>query len=306
MPFHIRHLALSTLISATFLAPAHAGKVYKYVDENGVTHYSDRAPAGQSPDVVETLHYRAESQQFVTLRLDGSGESRRALAFNRLHGPVEVELIFSAVRNIVANPPLPLTRVIPGQRETELARFHVAGGNGGGNFELGMSGVPGDPSATPEDVLYSLPVATGSGWRVDQGFNGSFSHHDEQARYAIDINVDEGEPVLAARGGLVMQVEDDFEGAGLDMEKFATRANYVRILHDDGSMAVYAHLQTDSMQVRAGTRVSVGQTIARAGNTGYSTGPHLHFAVQVNAGMALKSIPFRMGDPNGGELNLSR
>lgn len=299
-------IALVFALTTTSSAPLQAGKVYKHVDENGVTHYSDRPPAGKAPELVETLHYRAESQQFVTLRLDGSGESRRALAFNRLHGPVEVELVFSSARNIIADPALPLTQVIPGQRETELAQFHVGGGSNGGDFELGMTGVPGDPQAQPQDVAYALPVSPGSGWRIDQGFDGAFSHHDEQARYAIDINVDEGEPVLAARGGLVMQVEDDFEGAGLGMEKYATRANYVRILHDDGSMAVYAHLQTDSMLVRAGQRVSVGQAIAHAGNTGYSTGPHLHFAIQVNAGMALKSIPFRMSDPAGGELKLSR
>ena len=296
---------LMALLATLFSTHSLAGKVYKHVDANGITHYSDRPPAGQSPDMVETLHYRHESQQFVTLRLDGSGQARRALAFNRLHGPVEVALAFSRAQNIIAEPALPLTRVIPGQRETELARFQVGEGAGGGQFELGMTGVPGDPAARPDDSLYSLPVAAGSGWRIDQGFNGRFSHHDDQARYAIDINVDEGEPVLAARGGLVMQVEDDFEGAGLDMEKFATRANYVRVLHDDGSMGVYAHLQTDSMLVRAGQRVSVGQTIARAGNTGYSTGPHLHFAVQVNAGMALKSVPFRMAGPDGGELSLA-
>lgn len=298
--------ALMMMVVLTFSASSVAGRLYKYVDENGVTHYSDRPPTELAPDAVETLHYRAENLRFITLRLDGSGESRRALAFNRLHGPVQVELVFSDARNIVADPALPLTRVIPGQRETELAKFHVGSGTSGGTFELGMTGVPGDPSARPRDVLYSLPVAPGSGWRIDQGFNGSFSHHNEQARYAIDINVEEGEPVLAARGGLVMQVEDDFEGAGLDMEKFATRANYVRVLHDDGSMAVYAHLQTDSMLVRPGQRVSVGQTIARAGNTGYSTGPHLHFAIQVNAGMALKSVPFRMAGADGGELSLER
>lgn len=86
-------IALVFALTTTSSAPLQAGKVYKHVDENGVTHYSDRPPAGKAPELVETLHYRAESQQFVTLRLDGSGESRRALAFNRLHGPVEVELV---------------------------------------------------------------------------------------------------------------------------------------------------------------------------------------------------------------------
>ncbi|MEZ5465009.1 MAG: M23 family metallopeptidase [Lysobacteraceae bacterium] len=306
MQIRASHATLAVLIAASLITTSQAGKVYKYVDENGITHYSDRPPAGQSPEAVETLHYRHESQRIVTLRLDGSGETRRAVAFNRLHGPVEVELTFSSRQNVHANPSLPLRQVIPAQRETGLARFEVIEANAGGSFELGMTGVPGDPSARHQDVLYALPVPSDSGWRIDQGFNGGFSHQDDQARYAIDINVDEGEAVLAARGGLVMQVEDDFEGAGLDLEKFATRANFVRVLHDDGSMGVYAHLQTDSMQVRAGTRVSVGQTIARAGNTGYSTGPHLHFAVQVNTGMALKSVPFRMAGPDGGELSLGR
>src|SRR5690606_26731348 len=159
-------------------------------------------------------------------------------------------------------PALPLTRVIPGQRETELARFQVGEGAGGGQFELGMTGVPGDPAARPDDSLYSLPVAAGSGWRIDQGFNGRFSHHDDQARYAIDMSVDEGEPVLPARGGLMMQVKEDLESAGFEMEKFDTRAKYVRVVQNDGSMGVSAHLQTDSMLVRAGQRVSVGQAIA--------------------------------------------
>jgi murein DD-endopeptidase MepM/ murein hydrolase activator NlpD len=51
--------------------------------------------------------------------------------------------------------------------------------------------------------------------------------------------------------------------------------------------------------VRVGERVGVGQQIGASGNTGYSSGPHLHFAVQVNRGMRLASIPFRMVGPDG-------
>jgi murein DD-endopeptidase MepM/ murein hydrolase activator NlpD len=48
-------------------------------------------------------------------------------------------------------------------------------------------------------------------------------------------------------------------------------------------MAVYAHLQLDSIRVQPGRVVLMGEQIARSGNTGFSSGPHLHFAVQRNA-----------------------
>jgi len=71
-------------------------------------------------------------------------------------------------------------------------------------------------------------------------------------------------------------------------------ANLIRVLHDDGTMAVYAHLQRDGAVVAPEQRVRTGQHIGWSGNTGFSTGPHLHFAVQVNRGMRLVSLPFRM------------
>ena len=100
--------------------------------------------------------------------------------------------------------------------------------------------------------------------------------------------------MLAARAGTVMQVEAGFGAAGLAYGEFAKRANFIRILHDDGSMALYAHLAADGVLVRQGQQVQAGQRIGLSGNTGYSTAPHLHFAVQVNRGMQLVSIPFRM------------
>ena len=96
-----------------------------------------------------------------------------------------------------------------------------------------------------------------------------------------------------------MQVESGFDRGGLNKETYGARANLVRILHDDGSMAIYAHLRENGVMVRVGEKVSLGQLIGYSGNTGYSSGPHLHFCVQVNSAGRLISIPFRMVGPNG-------
>jgi len=88
-------------------------------------------------------------------------------------------------------------------------------------------------------------------------------------------------------------VEEDFNRGGADRDSFVDKANHVRILHEDGTMALYAHLDLASVSVRPGGRVRAGQLIARSGNTGFSSGPHLHFAIQQNVGMKLISLPFK-------------
>jgi murein DD-endopeptidase MepM/ murein hydrolase activator NlpD len=285
-------LLVALLAAAT---PAAAKKVYKIVDANGITHYTDKKP--DSGVQAEVINVRAERQQIAALRLEGDRE-RRAVVQNRLAGAIEVELSFSSVENITPVPALPLRVVIPGDSERSVAALRASDAGLPASFALRFTAVPGDPAAQPDGTVYQLPLDSGQ-WRIDQGFGGEFSHDDAQSRYAIDLAADEGTPVLAARDGVVMQVEDDFEGAGLDREKFGSRANHVRVLHADGTMAVYAHLQPESVTHATGQRVRAGQRIGASGNTGFSTGPHLHFAVQINRGMELVSIPFRLEGPNG-------
>lgn len=290
-------LAGIALALAVMLPAAQASKVYRWTDRNGIAHYGDRPPQ-DTTGIVKVIPVRAEPGAMVRLRVEGTSGGYEAWADNTLAGPIEVMLHFSRGSNVVGEPALPARATVPARGSTLVARIGAMDPTRPGDFELRLEGVPGDPSAKPRDFAYRLPLRQHAP-RIDQGYDGRFSHVDPQNRYALDFAAEEGTPVLAARDGVVMQVESDFDKAGLNLEKYGGRANFVRILHDDGTMALYAHLQPEGVLVRVGQRVRGGQQIGLSGNTGFTTGPHLHFAVQVNRGMRLLSIPFRMLGPSG-------
>lgn len=108
-----------------------------------------------------------------------------------------------------------------------------------------------------------------------------------------------GTLIYAARGGTVMRAEDSFDRACFrsGCGKFA---NYVVILHSDGTTGEYYHLAKGSLLVHAGERVVRGQPLARSGNTGYTTTPHLHFGVYTaQADGSSQSIAVRFATDRG-------
>ena len=155
-----------------------------------------------------------------------------------------------------------------------------------------MLGVP-KPSYPQQAYRYPLPWRGGP-FRLTQGPNGNFSHTDAKSRYAMDIAMPEGTPIIAARSGMVVKTENEQVGRGNDAS-----GNFVRVRHDDGSEAVYLHLKQGSVSVRVGQRVSVGSPLALSGNTGNSSGPHLHFVVQRATEAGLVSIPYEFNQPVG-------
>ena len=78
--------------------------------------------------------------------------------------------------------------------------------------------------------------------------------------------------MVSAASGTVIKAYSGGWGGGY--------GNHVMIDHGNGMMTVYAHLS--SVGVSTGQSVSAGQVIGRVGNTGQSTGPHLHFEVRIN------------------------
>lgn len=244
-------------------------------------------PVASVPDGAVTLEKRVE------------GGQRYLLAGNHLPGPVEMEVDLREATNMVAEPPLPHRVVLPPHSAVPIIALRVQDPDQEGAIRYAYGYTPGSPDARHrEDYPYLPPILPGSAYRVSQGFFGRHSHHGEQNQYAVDIAMPERTPIHAARGGVVMVVEDGVSASG-DDEALRFHANHLRILHDDGSMAVYAHLATDSALVRLGDRIAAGQRIGYAGNSGYSSGPHLHFVIQRNAGMRLESLPFRFVLPDG-------
>lgn len=283
---------LSLLLPLGAAQPLAAAKLYKYRDSSGALTFSDRPLGQQQPVAVEQLAVAKRPERFA-LRLTGPEERPVLLAVNEYHGPVQCEIELLEHENLRTAPPLPAQWTVEAGRQLETVAFAPLEAGRPWSYRYRFRVVPGPPQAQHRPPApYLLPFARGRTFRVSQGFNGQTSHNGPQNRYAVDIAMPIGTPIRAARSGIVMDVAFDFTTGGTDRSRFGERANLLRILHDDGTMAVYAHLKLESVRFPVGARVEAGQVIAESGNTGYSSGPHLHFAVQRNAGMALVGVPF--------------
>jgi murein DD-endopeptidase MepM/ murein hydrolase activator NlpD len=139
-------------------------------------------------------------------------------------------------------------------------------------------------------TVYRLPYAPGTAHLVTQGFHGSYSHTGE-TEFCIDWRMPEGTPVHAAREGRVIALRSNSTVGGPD-RRFLNDGNYVLVLHPDETLGEYVHLQPGGVLVSVGERVRAGQVIARSGNTGFSTEPHLHFGVMAPVnGNSRRSFP---------------
>ncbi len=296
MRFVSQYILHAAWIIFLLLVPAtgEAKKLYKYQDEQGAWHYTDKPPSTEQP--VEVRQLKAAAKQRVWLEKSGDKTSPEFFILNQYPGPIEVAVDWAEHDNVIAVPELPRRFVVESGKSGTLFKVSGNGQARSSQFTLQYRYVIGRPLAGyVGDALYLPPIAANSRFQITQGFGGEFSHTDAQNRYAVDIMMPVDTPVYAARGGVVLEVESDYFGSGTE-RAYASKANSIRILHDDGSMAVYAHLALEKAQVHPGLRVEAGQLIAYSGNTGLTTGPHLHFAVQVNQGMELVSVPFQFAD----------
>ena len=143
------------------------------------------------------------------------------------------------------------------QRAAERAAAAAAASQGGGGGATWVQGT-GQLSAP-----VNAPITSNFGWRIHPIYGTRRLHA------GTDFGVDEGTPVHAADGGVVVE-------AG-----WVSGYGYTVIIdHGNGMSTLYAH--NSDVAVSPGQTVSKGQVVSYSGNTGGSTGPHLHFEVRIN------------------------
>ena len=293
------------LILLGLASASSAQTIYSWTDENGITHFTDRRPMVEQEVTVQRAVARPEAMMEIA---KAGTDTEPVWKFsNRTQGPLAVRVWLEDDENVVTYPELPGRFVLSGGATRELVTIGAFDSRKSWRYQIRAESLPGDPAGQHRPVsAYRPPFASNQEFTIGQAFGGAFSHSSPDSRYAVDISMPIGTPVHAAREGVVMDIARWFSGAGGDLKRDGPRANFVRILHDDGSMAVYAHLDYEGVVVRPGQRVRRGQLIGRSGNTGFSTGPHLHFVIQLNRDMKLVSVPFEFAGPEGQRLTPER
>ncbi len=290
-----RALSLFAAVLLTATCVASAQTLYKYRGENGEWMYSDKPPPDpQAVDEVRNL-VTGSRRGRVTVETRAVGGQLEFIARNQFHAPVEVALRFKKLASIqYPNPDADLVWVLPAQGSETLLSLDILATGGAPVAEYEYEYMVGRPNVRHQpDALYRVPVAIATDYPITQAYPDTITHRTKDSFHAVDIAMPIGTDIFAARGGIVFDVSSDNYKGGTDPEQHGNAANVVQILHDDGTFAIYAHLNWNSIRVRPGDRVVRGQFIAESGNTGFTTGPHLHFAVVRNTGLELESVPVR-------------
>ncbi|MES0491192.1 MAG: M23 family metallopeptidase [Leptospirales bacterium] len=157
----------------------------------------------------------------------------------------------------------------------------------------------GNPNAV-HNGTYAPPFEKGKEYYLSNAFMGNLSH---KGKYAVDFNMPKGSMICAAREGVVVRMKNDGNKGG-PSPKFNDDGNYVSILHSDGTYGNYAHFRQWGILVKVGDKIKEGQNIGYSGNTGYSTGPHLHFDVtKANGKGGFTTLPFQFRKLDGSLLD---
>jgi murein DD-endopeptidase MepM/ murein hydrolase activator NlpD len=168
---------------------------------------------------------------------------------------------------LLAGLPNPDSAMLPGQLPLDVDTLIIRANTLSASF----AAVSTSLSKNNERLSATPSIMPTAGWLSSQFSRARFHPilHLSRPHEGIDVAAPYGAPVVAPAAGVVSRISRQ-TGYGLVLE----------IEHGNGIETKYAHLSRVS--VRAGQHVTRGQPIAAVGNSGLSTGPHLHYEVHVN------------------------
>lgn len=291
---------ISFLVLLSISESVFSAELYRYQDANGNWVFGDKKslgnklPSEQSVDKISIKDGRkkvAKPELIVSSKQQSSGQIQTVWQLNNpLPVTVQHWLAIKGEKGFFTS--------IVAQPFEQLTLDPMSFGRALKKHELDHYYLLGKPIERPSEQNISLPFSSQKQFMVSQGFKGRYSHSGRGNRFAVDIAMPIGEPIFAVKPGVIADAADNFSIGGA-ANYFLDKANHITVMHEDGSYAIYAHILYGSLEVSIGDSVKQGQLLARVGNTGYSTGPHLHFVMRYNSGEGAYSIPFRFKTKRG-------
>ena len=224
-------------------------------------------------------------------------------AVNQEPVPVTIVMTFRSIENLRPPPGRRVALVVPPRTTVDFAHLQAleSGRPVGASVTIAID-LGSSTNAPDPEYSYGVPFGGSTARELVQGFGGAETHLASM-HYSLDFAMPVGTPVLAAREGTVLLVQDGFTEGGPDRE-LLERANLVVVAHSDGTMASYGHLRR-GLRVRRGDRVREGTLLGYSGETGFAGQPHLHFHVGNRMlGEPGRTIPIRMRDSRGRPIEL--
>ncbi len=198
-------------------------------------------------------------------------------ADNNEYSPVSIQLKFTVTNLSLKEENNHVYVIKPNEKKQLVTALTITQKNRGYKFSYTSWVNYGDHTLTEfdEGYAYELPFAKAASYKVAQGYNGSFSH---QQKNALDFDMPIGAEIHAVRDGIVTKVvEKNNQNCGT--KECKQYNNLIIIYHRDGTFAEYTHLKQNGASVAKGDTVKQGQLIGYSGNTGWSTGAHLHLEI---------------------------
>ncbi|MFN8575250.1 MAG: M23 family metallopeptidase [Candidatus Sericytochromatia bacterium] len=229
--------------------------------------------------------------KFFCIETISTDDSVEFIAKNNVTYDLTTTLSFSKLINVESTVKLPYTFSLSGKTKKTILKLNQKDIDLKWSYRYNFHTMSGNFNAKNDyDYEYTLPFNAGEEYKVIQGYDGDYSHKGEQ-EYSIDFGMPEGTDVLACRDGKVVGIKNDSSTGGAS-KTYANQANFVMIEHSDKTIGAYLHLLKGTVLVKIGQNIKTGQLIAKSGNTGWSSAPHLHFWVyKAKNGYLRESFP---------------